>query len=735
MKLISTLLLMCAVTGAAAAPIIEKPVNTSNPVAFAIITDNATYEATAGAMHNYRDAVEADGLSTYIVRDNWQSPTEVREALKDLYAKVPALEGIVIVGDVPVAMVRNGQHMTTAFKMDEDKYPFIDSSVPSDRYYDCLDLEFRYLKQDEENPHLHYYELSEDCVQTLNPTFYSARIRYPKLRGGDKYKAIGDFLNKAAKAKADMKGDKLDTVVSFNGHGYNSDCLIMWMDEEKAYRENFPLAFDNSKSFKHWNFRMNHPMRYILFNELLRPDVDVFMFHEHGAPDTQYINGNAPADSEKARFEALRGELYYFIKRAIKRGKDPKEFIESLKKEYNLTDSFFDKLNDPEIARLDSIDNHDARIYAEDFHDRKTMPRFVMFDACYNGSFHEDDYIAGEYIFNDGGTLAAQGNTRNVLQDRWTIEMIGLLSHGVRAGQYNRLVATLEGHLSGDPTMRFAPTSDATSGLSADMTLHKGDKAYWESLLDSPYADVRSLAMRMLADADTNGSFSNKLLEIYKTSPFNVTRMEAIKLLSRYNNADFIEAVSLGVNDPYELVARKCADYAGNIGDPVLLPAVINAYIDGNERQRVHYTLGNSLNLFPLDKVKEETVKYYSNCNRFKADEEKEAVLKNFERMHKWADGNNKEISDTTLTDAKRISSIRFVRNNPFHYNLDKYFEIIENPENSEAVRVNMAEALGWFDNSYRRQEIIAFCKKMIAAEGTPTPLAAELRQTLNRIK
>ena len=50
-----------------------------------------------------------------------------------------------------------------------------------------------------------------------------------------------------------------------------------------------------------------------------------------------------------------------------------------------------------------------------------------MFDACYNGSFHENDYIAGQYIFNDGQTLVAQGNTRNVLQDRWTIEMIGLL--------------------------------------------------------------------------------------------------------------------------------------------------------------------------------------------------------------------------------------------------------------------------------------------------------------------
>lgn len=108
-----------------------------------------TYEATRSSMLHYRDALQNDGLATYIIRDNWTTPSQVREALADLYKSDSCLEGIVLVGDVPVAMVRNAQHMTTAFKMDEENYPFIDSSVPSDRFYDCLDLEFRYLHQDE----------------------------------------------------------------------------------------------------------------------------------------------------------------------------------------------------------------------------------------------------------------------------------------------------------------------------------------------------------------------------------------------------------------------------------------------------------------------------------------------------------------------------------------------------------------------------------------------------------
>lgn len=92
---------------------------------------------------------------------------------------------------------------------------------------------------------------------------------------------------------------------------------------------------------------------------------------------------------------------------------------------------------------------------------------------------------------------------------------------------------------------------------------------------------------------------SPKLLEIFRTSPFNTTRMEALKLLGNYCNADFKEAVRLGLNDPYERIARMSADFASEIGDTALLPEVIEAYIDGNERQRVNYTLEARLFCIP----------------------------------------------------------------------------------------------------------------------------------------
>ena len=65
---------------------VEKP-RSKQPTAFAIVVDQATYDKTAPQIHAYRDVLEADGLSTYILRDNWQTPEQVREQLIALMRK------------------------------------------------------------------------------------------------------------------------------------------------------------------------------------------------------------------------------------------------------------------------------------------------------------------------------------------------------------------------------------------------------------------------------------------------------------------------------------------------------------------------------------------------------------------------------------------------------------------------------------------------------------------------
>lgn len=708
-----------------------KP-STKQATAFAIVTDNQTYANTKEAMHLYKDAVEADGLATYLISGDFKNPDEVKQEIVKVYNECPTLEGIVLVGDIPVALVRNAQHMTTAFKMNEKAFPWNESSVPTDRFYDDLNLKFEYLKQDSVNTDHFYYKLTEDSPQCLNPTFYSARIKYPEKKDGDKYQAIASFLKKAAAAKAE-KNNPLNQVLSFNGDSYNSDCLIVWMDDEKAYKENFPLAFGREMGFKHWNFRMKHPMKYNLFDELQRKDIDVFMFHEHGMPTGQLINGELACRGLEDRYRMLKSTLYNAVVGHTKEGESTDKRRLQMQEKRNVNETFFKDLDNKEWWDADSTHYADERINTIDLMSRnlKTNPKFIMFDACYNGSFHEEDYIAGQYIFNDGLTLVAQGNTRNVLQDRWTIEMIGLMSHGVRAGQYNRIIASLEGHLFGDPTLRFAPIEANT--WSVDMTVRKNDKAYWEGLLNNKYADIQSLAMRMLADLDTKKELSGKFLEIYRTTPFNTTRMEAIKLLSRYKDGSFTEVLKESVNDSYELAARLSANYAAFNGDESLIPFVVEAMIEHNERLRVQMGVQKALSLFPKDKVLKAVDDFYAKVDRVNEADEKGRVLRGLNRDYKNDEKKHGVVMDVNAKENDRIMAIRTVRNYTAHVNVDDYLKLIRDEANPLEVRVVMTEALGWFTCSYKSPYIVSELKKYLNPS-LPEDLKLEIEQTINRL-
>lgn len=710
----------------------EKPLKRGATV-FAIFTDSKTFEKTKGAIHKYRDAVETDGLSTYIYSADWKNPEQIRNELKALYKDEPTLEGVVFIGDIPVALIRNAQHLTTAFKMDEVKFPFPESSVPSDRFYDDLHLSFEYISQDATQPQHFYYKLSETSPQDLHPDFYSARIKYPEKKGGDKYEAIAAFLNKAADSKKE-KNNKMDNFVSFTGSGYNSECLIAWADEMKAYRENFPLAWKSNLNARQLNFRMDDFMKYKLLNQLQRPEVDLFMFHEHGLPEKQLINNEVSGSSFDSRYDNVRSDIFVDARKSISNGKIT---LDSLKnyyaKTYGLQNSFFDSLYSKAQIRKDSIRNADIYINLSDLSHLNTYPKFVMLDACYNGSFDLNNYVTGYYLFNGGNTLIVQGNSRNVLQDRWTIEMIGLLSYGVRAGQYNRLIATLEGHLFGDPTAHFA--SAVTGDIASDMILKSNDEITWKHYLKSDYADIQSLSLRMLADNDKQKGFSSFLLETFKESKFNTVRMEALKLLSRYANADFTQAVAIGLNDSYELVVRQAASYAGRIGAKNLLKPMADIYINQSEKQRVAYSLKNSFEIYPLEDVLKSIKEAIENSNLL----DKQKVLKEISADFTQSSKQQKKglgiIMNPNSDIQKRISEIRLIRNNNYHFMLDDYLKLLSDDKENVTVKVALAEALGWFNYSCRKGEIIETCNKLIAAGNVSPEFSKELIQTINRLK
>lgn len=731
---------------------IEKP-QSRHATSFAIVIDDVTYAKTREAVQLYRNSLEADGLSTYVLSDAWQNPAQLRGELQKLYQKQPNLEGIVLIGDIPVAMVRNAQHMCTAFKMNEETFPMNESSVASDRFYDDLNLRFEFIKQDSVNPLHFYYNLAVDCPQQLNPTYYSGRIMYPEELGGDKYVAIDKFLRKAVAEK--QRAKQIDHIVTFAGDAYNSDCLLVWMDEKIALNEYFPLAGKNHLSAKHLNFRMEDFMKYHLFDELARDEVDVMLFNEHGSVDKQHINGQIPALSNEIRMKNVKSEMYYVLNtEARKKDGDVEGAKAYLMKEYGLLPEFFADYGKKDTVRKVadakpvfgpygiSLGNQErtAEQYKQDIiislNDLKgfsTMPRFVMFNACYNGSFHKAGNIAGYYIFGDGRTVATQGNTVNVLQDRWTYELLGLLSHGVRVGQYNRLVATLEGHIVGDPTYRFKPVNE--NRLAVDMVVNRQNLSVWEKYLTSEFADFRSIALRMLAESNTPVS-SARLLEEIKTSPFATTRMECLKLLSKYRNQDFIEGIKLGLNDSYELTRRNAAAYAWKTGDESLISTAANTLVNDPESWRVCYALGNVFDLAPKAVVEKTVKETVDRSNYLDKEARLVEVMAGVSRGQAMKERTIKGIFNKELPAQTRVMNVRTVRNSTYHEYVNEFLGLIADDSEDLNLRVNMAETLGWFVYSVRRPEIIAGCNRILSEKKNLEPeLKAELTQTLMRLQ
>ena len=722
---------VCVFASQAAKISIERPAQKS-ATSFAVVIDAATYEKCHAEVAAYRDALQKDGLAVYTISADWSSPEEIRAELAKLYksnSKKMPLEGCVFIGDVPYVSVQNAQHMTTAFKMNEERFPIDEASVTSDRFYDDLNLSFEFIKRDSVDNLRYYYKLSENSAQHLNPSFYSGRIHYPEQMGGDKYEATAKYLCKVVAERE--RQEKIDYMVTFAGAAYNSDCLVTWMDERVMLEEIFPqLSRNDHRALKQLNFRMNnYNMTYKLFAELERDEVDIMLFNEHGSPDKQHISGEGQIDSFNARLEALRYTVYSAIRREERKGEkgDVEGAKAYFKERYHLTDKFFEEYYNPTPSTKDPDD-----LNLEDLNSHTLNPRFVVFNACYNGSFHQPGYVAGSYIFGDGRTVVAQGNTVNVLQDRWTYELFGLLTHGVRVGQYNRMVATLEGHIIGDPAFRFAPTVEGT--LAQDMVTKKvvngKNVAYWTSLLDAPNADVQSLALRMLADG---GAISTKeLLNKYRTCNYATTRMECLKLIMRNGSCpESIAAVSEALYDSYEVVRRNAATYAWMLGAEELADEVSDVLINYPESQRVGFILNRAMEMLP-EEVAMAAFDKAAAATHYPEKENIEALRKYQLRSQKTKQSEMEDLFNNEEKLAARISAIRGVRNNTYHEYVPQMIALVNDEAQPMELRVAVVEALGWFVASPRKQEIIAACE---ALKSTDKALMAEAQQTINRLK
>lgn len=697
---------------------------------FAIVVDPLTLQNTEEALLAYQAMLEDEGLEVYVISDNWDGPESIREALFSYYNNEPVLEGAVFIGDVPIPHIMNAQHLATAYKRDQKRYPLHIAAIPSDRYYDDFDLQFDFIEKDSVRLNNYYYSLSVESPQYVKSDIYSGRIKPSILPGEDKYQLIAEYLEKVVSLR---NSTEIDFLMSFTGHGYNSESLTSWAGEKLALREQFPELYTPSGKVEFLDFSMNEFMKPYLLGRMQDPNLDIALLHEHGSDDMQLINGAPDVSSVQESIDNVRRYLRSKLRSAHARGKDLKETKKYYMSWLGVPEDWFDDTFDKEVMDQDSIYEYNLDIYAQDAHEISPEAKFIMFDACFNGSFQEEIYLAGEYVFGKGSTMVAHGNTVNALQDKWPDEMLGLLMDGVRVGNWARQINTIETHLIGDPTYYFK----SRQSIDYNKVIAAADKnpGTWNTILNTGDEDLQCLAISNLYDHEDK-AFSTQLRDLYYSSPSFVVRMEILKQLQKYNDENYLEILKVAIEDPYELIRRTAATMIGECGHTELIEPLLKVFFDDSYSKRVKSNALNSFNFMDPDLVIQalplisQQYSYLLNSSTLRDD-----LLKKAMANKKKINESVEYVASDSSVMKYRLLEIRTLRNYTYHFVVEEYIRLFKDPGFSDELRVPLIEAFAWFTHSQYHQKILDLCYEILENEDYSEEIRSEAARTINRLE
>lgn len=720
-RIVSLLILTGTITSVALAAKLQR--------GFAIVVDPVSYKEACTDIDNYAKAVENDGLKTYIIVDRWGVPDSIRFQLQQLYLqKECPIEGAVFVGDIPVPMIRDAQHLTSAFKMNQETFPRTESSVPSDRFYDDFDLKFNFLDKDEQYPLYYYYSLSPDSPQFLSPEIYSGRIKM-SADDASKYDKLRAYLQKVVALKQNT--NPADQLLYFSGQGYVSESMMARIDEKLALVENFPWTRIQQNGIEYIDHKRDAAVKYRLMSELQRNDLDIAILHHHGDVEIEYMNDLPEPQTTKDQVEGIKLYLRETMRHAREKGKNTDSIQLVLSKRFDdLPASWFEGSFDPEITQKDSLFLRSLDLYIEDFDNYTPNARFIVLDACFNGSFHKDKYIAGAYISGKGNTMAVLANSVNVLQEKWTDRYLGLVGLGMRVGRMAMENPYLEGHLIGDPTFHFAVP--VALGFDINEVLSTKNAAWWKKQLNSSYPALQAMALRQLSDGGQMNS--KQLLDKFMSSPSDIVRMECLVLLSEYDDDNFIRCLDLAVSDSYEMIQRFAINMIARNGDDRLVPALIRAAIRNNTAERIEFNVKQALALLPEKALTAEFQKQFNPSLYVESEKAEQGIKRAVEvNSNRWLKDISSIYADDSLTVNQRLGRIRYLRNYNVHSQIPQLLEYLQKTDN-EPVQVSLLEALGWFRMSCRLNEISQVAQAMSQDSRYSQVVRDEALKTYNRI-
>jgi hypothetical protein len=689
----------------------------------AVVADDATCRAAGRDIDHYMQSINRSGKRTTLIRDVWGHPDSIRVRLKTLYL-TDHLEGAVFIGDIPVVMIRDAQHLTSAFKMNQSR-DRQESSVPSDRFYDDFDLQFDYIGRDSTRQAYHYYSLTAHSTHYIASDIYSARIKPPVVPGKDKYELISDYLQKVVKEKQAQRA--LSRLLYFAGHGYNSESYSARIDEGWLLRQQFPVLATQPGALDFINFDRDHSVKHRLMAALADPELDVAILHHHGADDTQYLSATPTTSAAQQYIDYTKK----FLRSKLRNAKDTTATKKNYMETYNVPESWFANTFDAATIAADSLFDASLDISIPDLYGRAFHARFIHFDACFNGSFHLDDYISGHYVFNPGTTIAVKANTVNILQDAVPNELIGLLGEGVCIGNWAKHVFTLESHLIGDPTFCFALPKGHTH-VDRNIVKEKDNPKYWRKLLGAAtLPDAKALALVMLAK--NSAISSRELLDILTQDPSPAVRLEAFLLLRKRPGPELTQAMILAMNDPYEMLQRQGALTAGKSGDPALLPTLAHLFFNPATSDRVIFQLRYALEQYPPETIETLFAGWREEHPHWPTAEAYKAYLDGLKRSGDSRKDDFGKLNSSDVANKNKQFTLSAQRNLCQSIYLDEIFALLKDRSADSQLRLLTAETLGWYVYSYKKAEIIGLCKALLATEQDEA-VKNELQKTINRL-
>ena len=417
------------------------------------------------------------------------------------------------------------------------------------------------------------------------------------------------------------------------------------IDEFRGLMEHFPQLAATPEAFSYMNYDDATPIRFRMMNEMMRPDLSLAMLHHHGDWDTQYLN---------------------------------------MRTNDNLT--------------INEIQKWGFRPNA----------RCVVFDACYNGSFHRDDCIANEYIFSNGKTVATLAGSVNIIQDKWYDRYIGLLTCGVSIGYINQHTAYLEGHVIGDPTFAFLPTPPCKGSadlLCRDMLEHA-----------SHYTD-------------------KALLQTLRTSPLATVRLQAFTMLTDRRSSVLDDAIITALDDNYEMLQRFAVNTMAKRGSERLIPAFARLLTRTNLSKRVAFNADQAIQFFN----KQLLAKAVDSClaqmegRLVKADSFCTAVRGQVEKMGGRWDSDIMSLLNDSLDHKHALRQAGYMRIYCPAYLLPKVAEYTIRCTDND-VRKALLDVMGWHGMAYTSDVCLKVAHKMATDQQLPQDVRDEARRCELRI-